>query len=89
MVGAGPQLPLITGHIVLVPAATPHRPLRLVQDVDLLLAATIASVRMYRPVIVFEPPAAVASCGRCQQTYAEARRSMRRPAGLRSEWSGW
>jgi hypothetical protein len=42
----------MTGHIVLLPSATPHRTLRLVTDVDLLLAATIASVRMNRPAIV-------------------------------------
>jgi hypothetical protein len=29
------------GHDVLLPSATPHRPLRLVSDVDLLLAATM------------------------------------------------
>ena len=57
MVDAGPQSPSITGHIVLLPAATPHRTLRLVTDVDLLLAATIAAVRMNRPPILFEPPA--------------------------------
>ncbi len=45
----------MTGHVVIRPSASPHRALRLVMDVDLLLAATIASVRMYRPVIVFEP----------------------------------
>jgi hypothetical protein len=36
----------MVGHVVLLPSATPHRLLRLVKDVDLLLAATIASVRM-------------------------------------------
>jgi hypothetical protein len=43
-------------------------------DVDLLLAATIANVRMNRPASLFEPPAALAACGRCQEAYAEARR---------------
>jgi hypothetical protein len=46
-VNAGHQSrPSITGHIVLLPSASPHRALRLVTDVDLLLAATIAAVRM-------------------------------------------
>jgi hypothetical protein len=51
------QSPSNTGHVVLLPAATPHRTLRLVTDVDLLLAATIASVRMNQCQLVFEPAA--------------------------------
>jgi hypothetical protein len=62
MVDAGFQTPPITGHIVLLPAATPHRPLRLVKDVDLLLAATIAGVRMNQRLVVFETPAWLAAC---------------------------
>jgi hypothetical protein len=46
----------VAGHVVLLPAAPPHRTLRLVKDVELLLAATISSVRMNRPAAVFEPP---------------------------------
>jgi hypothetical protein len=34
------------GHVVIQPNASPHRTLRLVTDLDLLLAATIASVRL-------------------------------------------
>jgi len=56
MVDAGPQPPQITGHIVRLPSAGPHRTLRLVTDVDLLLAATIASVRLNQRMIVFDPP---------------------------------
>ena len=47
----------MTGHVVTVPSAGPHVTLRLVTDIDLLLAHTIASVRMNRPSIVVEPPA--------------------------------
>jgi hypothetical protein len=54
-------------HVVLLPSASPHRTLSLVADVELLLAATIASVRMNRPTSVFEPPAALAACARCQE----------------------
>jgi hypothetical protein len=61
------QSPPITGHIVLLPAATPHRPLRLVKDVDLLLAATMAGVRMNQRLVVFEIPAWLAACERCQE----------------------
>jgi hypothetical protein len=65
LVDVGPPSPSITGH-VLLPAATPHRPLRLVRDINLLLAATIASVRMNRPASVFEPPASLAACARIE-----------------------
>jgi hypothetical protein len=82
-VDAGHQSrPSVTGHIVLLPAATPHRTLRLVTDVDLLLAATIASVRMNRPAIVFEPPPFLVACERCQEAYAEARRTIADAGGL-------
>jgi hypothetical protein len=79
MVDAGP------GHIVLLPAATPHRLLRLVKDVDLLLAATIASVRMNRPTVVFEPPASLAACDRCHAAYEEARRIIEGAGGI-AKW---
>jgi hypothetical protein len=68
MVDAAPQSPPITGHVVLLPSATPHRPLRL-KDVDLLLAATIASVRMNQASSVFEPPTSLAACARCQEAW--------------------
>ena len=55
------QWPPITGHIVGLPAG-PHRTLRLMTDVDLLLAATIAAVRINRSPILFEPPAFLADC---------------------------
>jgi hypothetical protein len=64
------------GHVVIQPSASPHRTLRLVTDVDLLLAATIASVRMNRQTVVFEPPASLAACERCEEAYAEARRKV-------------
>jgi hypothetical protein len=88
MVDAAPQTPPITGHIVLLPAATPHRTLRLVTDVDLLLAATISSVRMNRPVIVFEPPASLAACDKCQTAYAEAMRIIEQAGGV-AKWMEW
>jgi hypothetical protein len=72
----------VIDHVVLLPSATPHRPLRLVRDVDLLLAATIASVRRNRPTSVFEPPASLAACARCQEAYAEARRVIQQAGGL-------
>jgi hypothetical protein len=84
MVDAGPSSPPITGH-VLLPAATPHRTLRLVTDVDLLLAATIASVGMNRPAIVFEPPRSLAACARCLDAYAEARRVIEQAGGI-AKW---
>jgi hypothetical protein len=82
------QSPPITGHVVLLPAATPHRPLRLVRDVDLLLAATIASVQMNRPPSVFEPPASLAACARCQKAYAEARKVIEDAGGI-AKWMEW
>jgi hypothetical protein len=45
----------LISHVVLLPSASPHRTRRLVADVDLLLAATIANVRMNRPAIVVRP----------------------------------
>jgi hypothetical protein len=71
----------VSGHIVLLPAS-PHRTLRLVTDVDLLLAHTIASVRMNQRTIVFEPPPALAACERGQEAYAEARRTIEEAGGL-------
>jgi hypothetical protein len=44
MVDTGPQPLPITDHVVLLPSAIPHRMLCLVRDLDLLMAATIASV---------------------------------------------
>jgi hypothetical protein len=58
-------------------------------DVDLLLAATIAAVRMNRPPILFEPPAFLADCVQCQKAYARARKISRTREGSRSAWSGW
>jgi hypothetical protein len=72
----------MTGHVVLLPSASAHRTLRLVTDLDLVLAATIASVRLNRPAIVFEPPASLARCERCQDAYAEARRAIEEAGGL-------
>jgi hypothetical protein len=46
---AGPQ-PALIGHVVLLPNATPQRTRRLVTDVELLLAATIASVAKWMEV---------------------------------------
>jgi len=88
MVDAGPQSPSVTGHVVIQPSASPHRALRLVRDVDLLLAATIASVRMNRPTSVFEPPASLAACPRCQEAYAEARRTIEDAGGI-AKWMEW
>jgi hypothetical protein len=77
-----------TGHVVMQPSATPHRTLRLVADVDLLLAATIASVRMNRPAVVIEPPPSLAACERCQEAYAEARRTIEDAGGI-AKWMEW
>jgi hypothetical protein len=84
-VDAGPHPPPITGHIVRLPSAGPHRTLRLMTDVDLLLAATIARVRMNRPAILFEPPASLAACERCKEAYAEARRTIEQAGGI-AKW---
>jgi hypothetical protein len=75
----------VVGHVVLLPSASPHRTLSLVADVELLLAATIASVRMNRPTSVFEPPASLAACARCQEAYAEARKVIE-DAGGHAKW---
>jgi hypothetical protein len=83
MVGTPPP-PSITGHIVLLPAASPHRTLRLVTDVDLLLAAMIANVTMNRAAMVFDPPASEAACARCQETYAETRKVIEDAGGIAS-----
>jgi hypothetical protein len=72
----------MTGHVVTVPSAGPHVTLRLVTDIDLLLAHTIASVRMNRPAIVFEPPPSLVACERCQEAYAQARKVIEEAGGL-------
>jgi hypothetical protein len=84
----GPYPPLITGHIVRLPSAGPHRTLRLMTDVDLLLAATIAAVRMNRPPILFEPPASLADCVHCQKAYARARKIIEDAGGI-AKWMEW
>jgi hypothetical protein len=43
---------------------------------------TIASVRMNQPTIVFEPPAWLAACERCQEAYAQARRTIEQAGGV-------
>jgi hypothetical protein len=72
----------MTGHVVTVPSAGPHVTLRLVTDLDLLLAHTIASVRLNQRIIVFDPPASVAACERCQGAYVEARRIIEQAGGV-------
>jgi hypothetical protein len=88
MVDAGREPLALTGHVVILPRANPHRTLRLVTDVDLLLSATIAKVRMNRPAIVIEPPASLAACERCQDAYAEARRTIEQAGGI-AKWMEW
>jgi hypothetical protein len=41
----------VPDHVVILPSAGPHRTLRLVTDLDLLLAHTIASVRLNQRMI--------------------------------------
>jgi hypothetical protein len=40
---------------------------------------------MNRPAIVFEPPPSLADCERCQEAYAEARRSIEQAGGI-AKW---
>jgi hypothetical protein len=75
-------------HVVILPSAGPHRTLRLVTDLDLLLAHTIASVRLNQRMIVFEPPASLAACPRCQEVYAEARKVIEQAGGI-AKWIEW
>jgi hypothetical protein len=88
MADAGPQPPPITGHIVRLPSAGPHRTLRLMTDVDLLLAATITAVRMNRPPILFNLPASLAECVQCQKAYAQARKLIEDAGGI-ANWIEW
>jgi hypothetical protein len=81
----GQEMP---GHVVLLPSASAHRTLRLVTDLDLVLAATIASVRLNRPAIVFEPPASLAACAQCQAAYAQARKVIEEAGGI-AKWLEW
>jgi hypothetical protein len=70
------------GHVVTMPSAGPHLALRLMSDVELLLADTIASVRTNERMIVFQPVGLLAACTRCQEAYAEARRVIQQAGGL-------
>jgi hypothetical protein len=79
---------MVVGHVVTKPSATPHLALRLVTDVDLLLADTIASVRTNQRTIVFEPPSSLAACVRCQQAYAQARKTIEQAGGI-AKWMQW
>jgi hypothetical protein len=87
MVDAAPQPPPITGHVMIQPSARPHRTLRLVTDVDLLLAHTIASVRMNRPTSVFELPASLAACEVPGGVRGGQGRSSRTRGGI-AKWMG-
>jgi hypothetical protein len=69
------------GHVVTMPSAGPHLTQRLMTDVELLLADTIASVTAKERMIVFQP-VAVAVCTRCQEAYTEARRVIEEARGL-------
>jgi hypothetical protein len=82
MVDAGLRSSSITGHVVLLPRASPHRTPRLMTDVQLLLADTIASVRMGQRVLVYEPPSSLAACARCQEAYTQARKVIEDAGGL-------
>jgi hypothetical protein len=73
------------GHVVIQPNASPPRTLRLVTDLDLLLAHTIASVRLNQRTIVFEPPASLVACAGCQEAYAKARKVIE-DAGAIAKW---
>jgi hypothetical protein len=69
------------GHVVTMPSAGPHLTQRLMTDVELLLADTIASVTAKERMIVFQL-VAVAVCTRCQEAYTEARRVIEEARGL-------
>jgi hypothetical protein len=69
------------GHVVTRPNGGRHQDLRLMTDVELLLADTIASVRMNRPAAVFE----LAACARCQEAYAQARKVIEDAGGI-AKW---
>jgi len=79
---------MVTGHVVTKPSATPHLALRLVTDVDLLLADTIASLRMNQRTIVLDPPSSLAACERCQVAYAQARETISQAGGI-TKWMEW
>jgi hypothetical protein len=73
---------MVAGHVVTMPSAAPHLPLRLMSDVELLLADTIASVRMNRRLLVCEPPSSLMACTRCQEAYDQARKVIEQAGGL-------
>jgi hypothetical protein len=72
----------VTGHVVTYPGPGPHRKLRLMTDVQLLLADTIASVRMNTRLVVFDPLGPVQACPECRAAYEEARRVIAEAGGL-------
>jgi hypothetical protein len=45
-------------------------------------------MRMNRPSSVFEPPASLAACARCQEAYAEARKVIEDAGGI-AKWMEW
>jgi hypothetical protein len=75
---------MTTGHVVTRPNGGRHLDLRLTTGVELLLAATIASVRIGHRVLVYEPPSTLAACARCEDAYVAARKVIEDAGGLES-----
>lgn len=73
---------MTTAHVVTRPKGGRHQDLRLMTDVELLLADTIASVRMGQRVLVYEPPSTLAACARCEKAYLSARKVIEDAGGL-------
>jgi surfactin synthase thioesterase subunit len=74
------------GHIATRPGASRHLALRLMTDVELLLAQVIADVRMNQPVNLYEQPAGTLSaCASCAAAYERARRLIEQSGGL-AQW---
>jgi hypothetical protein len=73
---------MTTAHVVTRPKGGRHQDLRLMTDVELLLADTIASVRMGQRVLVYEPPSTLATCARCEKAYLSARKVIEDAGGL-------
>jgi hypothetical protein len=74
----------LAGHIVIYPGPGPHRTVRM-GDVILILADTVASVRMQQPLVVYEPPGPIHECAECWAAYAEARKVIREAGGV-TKW---
>jgi hypothetical protein len=78
----------MTGHVVTLPSASPHRTLRLVTDVDLPPGHHDRQREAEPTHNRVRAAGSLAACPRCQEVYAEARKVIEQAGGI-AKWMEW